>query len=453
MRLKRTRLSIALTALTALAIVPGCGGDDDDSAATPTGAPTQSIATTNAPAESTPTTDAPAESAPTTGAPAEPPATTNAPPESTEGTTAPASGEPIRVAIYGSPQNIAAQEIAANAAIAVVNEQGGINGRPIELVTCDNENDPNKSTECARRFADDPSIIATVGIVSNFGGDTNPIFEQADLAGIGTAPVTAGDYASPIVFPTSISSLGNIAMAALLYDQLDAQRVGLLLVDVPGSVALEGLVTEHVMSPRGTQVAATGIVPLTAADLTPQAAALADTDGLALFVGQDLAIRFIQAARQQGYAGPIVQPALAASIVEESLAGFTEDLYITSVYNWNSPGWERMLSEIEATGEEMTIPDAQGHAWLSVQLFAHVARTLETVDRPSIVAAMNELSEFDTEGMTASPLDFTVEGEALGGNAPNIRPELQYVFGYQYQDGEFVRISDEPQPVFAAPGE
>ena len=128
-RARRGRLG--LTVLLVGSLLAACGSDDDKTAAT-------------SPA-STPVSGAP-DTAPTdTGAGSTTPDT-----EPTDGTVAPPTGDPIKVMATGTIESAAFSlptiPLGAQIAVDEINAAGGINGRPLELVVCNDELDPNKAS-------------------------------------------------------------------------------------------------------------------------------------------------------------------------------------------------------------------------------------------------------------------------------------------------------------------
>ncbi|UAB98864.1 ABC transporter substrate-binding protein [Dactylosporangium vinaceum] len=76
-----------------------------------------------------------------------------------------AAGNPVKVMlIYDETGSGAAPELVdgANAGLARVNANGGINGRPLELTVCKTGNDPNTADNCARQ-AQSLGVAAVVG--------------------------------------------------------------------------------------------------------------------------------------------------------------------------------------------------------------------------------------------------------------------------------------------------
>lgn len=403
--MRRIKLVTALFAVVAL-VAAGCGGDDDDGS--------------------------------------------DAGGNEGGGATHELTGDPIRLGMITRPLYVDFAPAGAEAAIARINAEGGIDGRPLELVVCSNEDNANAAASCARDFAEDPSIIATVGDNNSFGGDSNPPLEEAMIAGVGTSPIGSADYASPRIFPSNSGGLQFLASAAFLHDEMEAESIGMATIDTPTAQALPGLIDDTILGPRDAQLADTVAIPATAADVSSQAAALAESDGLMLALTEDLAVRFIQSARQQGFEGPFVlsETVTTAEALQEALSpDVAEDIFTLAYYDKHSDGYARFLEDMEEHQPDVTPGDLGAISWLSVNMFAHVAADLPEITREAVWDAMGSLSNFDTEGMTAEPLDFTTPGEALGGNAPQLVPSVMSVYVDRYEDGEYVPLEDPQEPI------
>lgn len=457
--MSRSRLvSTCLTVVALLSAVTACGSDEsskDTAAPTTTAASTTTAAGSSTEAPTTDADTAPVTAGPTTDADTVP--ATDAP--TTDAAAVPATepaeptGEPIRLGLITRPLYMPFLPAGAEAAIERINDSGGVNGRPLELVTCSNEDNATAAAACAQKFADDPTIVATVGDNNSFGADTNPILENVKVAGVGTSPLGAGDYASPRIFASNSGGLEFLATAAFLYDALGSKNIGMAIIDSPTAQALPGLMDSQVLASRGAKLGGTVNIPVASADVSSQAAALSGLDGQAIALTQDLALRYIQASRQQGYAGPFMlsETVVAASALKEALSpDELKDVYAVTYFDKNSEGYKNFLSDMEMYRSDIVPGDLNAIAWLSVNMFAHVAEGLDEVTREGIWDAMNALSDYDTDGMT-QPLDFTTAGTALGGKAPRLVPSVLAVYADVYKDGEYVPVSDDqvPIPVFS----
>jgi ABC-type branched-subunit amino acid transport system substrate-binding protein len=358
------------------------------------------------------------------------------------------SGTPIDIGFLGNSTAVQDGTAGAQTAVDAINAAGGVKGRPLKLLSCDNQLNANAAAACARKFDADPNLIATVGVISSFGADTNPIFLKDKIAGIGTAPLGAGDFGAANVFPVACGGLVIVAGAAYLVDQLHSQKPGIVTVDTPTATALPGLINQAIYGPRKTKFAATASVPVSAADVAPQAAALAGTDGTVVALTSQLQSRYIQTARQQGYNGPIVVSGTEVDpdFIKKDLAGANSDLYVMGQFNRSSTGFTAMLADRDKYAPTASTFDYFTDSYLSTKIFAEVASQLPTITRASVFEAMTALKGFDTGGMT-NPLDFTTPGTALGGNAPRLFAATTVGYPYKYDNGDF-RSAGAAVPAF-----
>ncbi|MER7740522.1 ABC transporter substrate-binding protein [Streptomyces sp. NPDC096538] len=106
-----------------------------------------------------------------------------------------------------------------------VNARGGINGRRLEVLTCDEGDDPLAAARCARRAVAE-NAVAVVGSYSRHGDAFLPTLETAGIPYIGGYGITHDEFTSPLSYPV------NGGQPALL------AGLGRTLADVCGPVAL-----------------------------------------------------------------------------------------------------------------------------------------------------------------------------------------------------------------------
>lgn len=240
----------AAALVTALTFVAAACGSDDDEAATNT---TEATGTTQAAPNTTDAADAPdtTEATATTVATDTTevsddttPETTEPTPETTEPTAttvAPASGEPIKMMLLSQLEAPAFAfpeiEPATRVAIDAFNLAGGLDGRPVELIICNDQYDPNVAAGCARDAVSD-GVVAVLGYFSFGGAGVLPILEEAGIPYIGNSILSIADPGSPAAFPleggivsigtgigralveagcTGVGAVGDGSIAATLY--------------------------------------------------------------------------------------------------------------------------------------------------------------------------------------------------------------------------------------------
>nr|MDT0664588.1 ABC transporter substrate-binding protein [Micromonospora sp. DSM 115978] len=92
-----------------------------------------------------------------------------------------ASGDPVTIMIIAPTDtpagNVPEAVASANAAVRALNDRGGVQGHPVELVHCNERNDPAAAKECAQQAVDD-DVLAVVSIFNGSGG-IMPVLEEA----------------------------------------------------------------------------------------------------------------------------------------------------------------------------------------------------------------------------------------------------------------------------------
>ena len=171
-------------------LAAACGGDDDDDVVVDLPA-TEAAGSTEG-----------GDRRPTAG---ETDATTGGGEETTGGGSAAApEGEPIKVMTEAPvdtqlppyPNIPAAAEVYEQ----YINDNGGIAGRPLEVITCDDQGDPNEGANCARQAVEE-GVVAVVGSFTFDASRIIPVLEEDNIAWFGACcPLVAQEFTSPISF-------------------------------------------------------------------------------------------------------------------------------------------------------------------------------------------------------------------------------------------------------------
>jgi len=147
---------------------------------------------------------------------------------------------PIRLGLAGPFEQSRGESmrLAAELAVREINDAGGIDGRPLELVVRDDGADAERAVPIAREFVDDPTVIAVVGhltsgttlaAASTYGGQTTPLPVISPSA---SSPQLTD--AGPWVFRVCPTDLVHGArLAAFAVDRLRARRAAVLYINDP----------------------------------------------------------------------------------------------------------------------------------------------------------------------------------------------------------------------------
>ena len=160
---------------------------------------------------------------------------------------------------------------ALRAGVAALNDAGGINGHPVELVTCNSKADANQDVACARELAD-AGAIAAVGSFIVFGADGyEQVLDGANIADLAPYGVSPASFQGTNTFPIT-SNNGNLAgcLSRGAVELTGATKVAIVGLDVPTVPPIIDLL-KSTADTVGLEVSAIVKVPATASDLAPYA--------------------------------------------------------------------------------------------------------------------------------------------------------------------------------------
>ncbi len=140
-----------------------------------------------------------------------------------------ARDEPITIMTWApddtNATNMPGMPAMAQAYARWVNDKGGIHGRKLRVLTCNERNDSIAAAQCARRAADEKAV-AVVGSYSQHGRSFMSPLEAAGIPYIGGYGLSEEEFSSPFSYPV------NGGQAALLAGN------GRQLASVCGAVSL-----------------------------------------------------------------------------------------------------------------------------------------------------------------------------------------------------------------------
>jgi ABC-type branched-subunit amino acid transport system substrate-binding protein len=359
------------------------------------------------------------------------------------------TGKPLVVySLYDIPDSPVNAVVGINAAIAEINNAGGVGGRPIKLAkACVSNNQPNAAATCARTAAQDSNALAELGVSSFYGDAEDPIFQDADLPNIGSILGVPADYTSPVAFAVNSGTQSVAGQAALAADSLGAKTISLLCNDSPSGRAVPNSVQEGVLKPRNLEFSASAFIPPTGAgDVAPQIAALGKSDAQVQCISGSNVPNAVNTARHLGYTNPII---LASNVISPSQIKKqiqdTSNLYTVQFYKLFGTGYDAYEDAMGGIGEKGGKFDTSGSitGYLAVHLFADTVKALQAsgkeITRKNILAQLRATSDYDTGGLTP-PLSWSKKSTVLGGKMPNlINPT---VVGYKYNDGQYERLNN-----------
>ncbi len=130
-----------------------------------------------------------------------------------------ATGEPIKIGMINQEDtplgSFPELRLGAQAAVDWINaELGGVGGRPIELVTCTTQFNPEQSKACAQEMVEE-GVVAVAGGIDITSNGSIPVLEQNGIPYVGGIPVNLDEMQSPVSFQFS----GGMAGAFVAFAQ------------------------------------------------------------------------------------------------------------------------------------------------------------------------------------------------------------------------------------------
>lgn len=379
---------------------------------------------------------------------------------SPSGPTASVSGStqaPIKLmAIVGLTGPVVFPEIVTSmkAAAKNVNDSGGVNGRQIEILVCDEKNDVNVAAACARKAIEEKAT-AVVGGTAATGGIIMPVLEKAGIPDVASQPVSPAQTNSPLSFPITSLALGFTAQAAVL------KAAGATSVEFagPNNPAYLGLVelTKSLLPQVGIKFQGNVNFARDATEFTQTAAQIYNSgaDGYAPFVTNTVALpAFVKAVNDAGEKfgedptvinGAIFTP----SVLDDELKGKLEGLYVLhsgqTPTDTALPGIKAYHDQVAALGgEKIEYTDTGLQSFVGVHVIADLLKkaTGDVAAPAVLVDAMRKAGPINYPGWT--PFDWSKP--ALPGPLAKIFPRYFNTTFYvsQVKDNKLVTVVDAP---------
>jgi ABC-type branched-subunit amino acid transport system substrate-binding protein len=285
---------------------------------------------------------------------------------------------------------------AANAAVQAINAAGGINGRKIKLITCDDGYDPNKTIACAQEAVQD-KVSAVVGASTTL--ETSEVFQILQQAGI---PYIGGDGISPPELQSTIS-FSEAGSAGQFYGLVAALKSAgdTKLAVVKCEVTNCDDVANYVVAAAkldGVTLVRQVTAPIATTDYTAAAATAirGGVDGV-IFVGSPpQAVPLVKALHGQGFKGNF-----AAADVEfppnylSALGSDAHNVYVVyelcAPTDTSYPGVVKFLATMKKYAPSAALTAVSLQTWWGFQIFSAIAAKASGTSSAAILAEARSL--------------------------------------------------------------
>ncbi len=324
------------------------------------------------------------------------------------------------------------------AGAAAINAAGGLGKQHHKLVVkeCKTDFSPQSEIQCAQQASDDALSIAFVSPLQISGGDAvDKVLQDGELPVINSNPNTPEALKSPVQFPIA-QDVFNLSMCTVMGAKASgAKSVAYGIVTNPGTVAS----AERAVALAGKNgVESLGVVeaPLSTTDIAPflQQAVDLKPELLVPSLSPMLMAGWLSGLPNSGFTGAsCVTDELAPYQVLVGLGAAAKDIYMVGSYpeyTWDYPLLKQFNADAAAeaaTGDKYAAtapgnsPMSILRGWLGTYVLQQAVANVEgdTLDRATLLAALNKTTVTFGEGNPIVPIDFS---------KPNPDPEIARLF-------------------------
>ena len=315
-------------------------------------------------------------------------------------TTSKASGEPIKLMTMG-PTNapgfsLPSIPVGAQVAIDEINAAGGLNGHPLKLITCNDENNPNTATQCARTAIKE-KVAALVGGLSVFDLKAIPALQRAGIPWIGLTTPDATTQSNLFLLggegPPGFAAIG-MALA-----QTGCKKVA-VLVSAQAAPDNARQIQSGVKA-GGATVVKTLTAPKNSADFAPVVAG-----------ARAAGAQCIGAGTGPGETGPLIKAINAGKKLPLALAsGGLPDVVLTQLgkaadgvlavagylpFGSQEGMVQQLEDKIHAKYPKVPLDQFAQSGYASVKVVQEAAKGLKDVTPQTLTQALPKVTNFDT---------------------------------------------------------
>ena len=307
---------------------------------------------------------------------------------STQSQSTQPKGAPIKVMAIAPltiPQTGSNESVWGDVALAraeAINRAGGIHGRPLDVILCNEQDNPNMEVDCARQAIAD-KVVAIAGCNCPFSDNSLPVFQKAGLPVIGQLPQGKQSVTNPISFPLVSGVAGLWAAMPRLLKSRGATSYGYIYANL--GVATDQTLPYIKLGAQKAGMTSTGntVIAPTVTDFGPAiATALGKKpDGLAAFFTQGPNASFIHQLREQDPNIKLVEVSgfLSAKDIKALGPAANGILYTSQMplISSNTPGTDLFRQDMQNYSKHVTVSDGDSVAlamWSAVWLFGQIGR-------------------------------------------------------------------------------
>ncbi|WP_035798687.1 ABC transporter substrate-binding protein [Kitasatospora mediocidica] len=133
-----------------------------------------------------------------------------------------------------------------------IDDQGGLAGHQIKVLTCNEHNTADGATACAKQ-AVDANVVAVIGSYSQFGDSFMPALEGAGIPYLGGYGLSSPEFTSPVSYPVDGGLPALVAGSGRQLVAAGCHGVSLIRPDTPAGDGLVGVLA-GALKPAGVKL-------------------------------------------------------------------------------------------------------------------------------------------------------------------------------------------------------
>ena len=300
----------------------------------------------------------------------------------------------------------------AEAYAEYINARGGIGGRPLEVIVCDEMFDPAVAATCAREAVEN-DVVSIVGSFTFFAESIVPVVAESDITWFGPCcPITPSELTSPHSFPIGNQPMYAVGAVKRAIED-GCNSINAVIID-GAQIFIPPM--ENAIAALGQSFGDTIILPPTAQDYSAEVAqATTDADCVIGIISETSYITWNTAwsqsgtdARQYGPQGNLNEVSAAGN--EEATNG---DIIAGMYPDISTDPWSEYRLALDEGGYDTSELDYNSlggmGTWAAFVGFTQIAEGIDgEITAASFFEAASGTSSLDLGGMVPT-LDFTQE--------------------------------------------
>ena len=359
-----------------------------------------------------------------------------------------ATGEPIKIGLLAATTGASASGQRSIDKVGAawqtwVNENGGVNGQPVELVFKDSGNDPAKASAAAKELVEQDEVIAIVLADGSAEDAVGPYLNEKRMpvvGGFGFSSNVWGALDNFFTLKTDVTAI--VAGPILAANVVGATTFAAVVCSENPSCAQAEQLYQSLIPSIGINYAGLATAAFSEPSYTAQCLALMEkgADYIQINLTSDGATRLITDCIVQGYTGTF---GLAdGTVLASAMANIPPEAKVFGVID-GFPWWteEGPAADFRAAMEDAGLSDddfgnsSYTATWSSLETFRTAMEgTPENPTSADVFDAMYALEDEDLDGLLPQSVNFEAGQPA---------PPVSCFWYYEYSDGAFTTFQDE----------